>query len=62
VTNEKCIFEVDNEEINMKMGEIWEIDNFNKEHSVVNNGDMDRIHLIVDWEPIQIKKIQTSLI
>lgn len=62
VTNEKCIFEVDGEEINMKIGEIWEIDNFNKEHSVVNNGDLDRIHLIVDWEPMKIKKVLTSLI
>lgn len=56
ITNNKCIFEVDGEEINMKVGEVWEINNFAKEHSVANNGDSDRIHLIVDWQPIKSNK------
>jgi hypothetical protein len=56
ITNENCIFEVDGEEINMKAGEVWEINNFEKEHSVVNNGNNDRIHLIVDWQLIKNNK------
>lgn len=32
----------------MKEGEIWEINNV-KEHSVANNSEQNRIHLIVDW-------------
>jgi hypothetical protein len=34
---------------NLKLGEIWEINNDKKEHSVDNLGETDRIHLIVDW-------------
>jgi|APGre2960657468_1045069.scaffolds.fasta_scaffold147087_1 hypothetical protein len=48
-TNNNCIFEVDGEKLNMKVGEIWEINNYEKEHSVVNEGNTNRIHLIVDW-------------
>lgn len=49
ITNDKCIFEVDNEEIHMKQGEIWEINNNGKLHSVINAGSEDRIHLLIDW-------------
>ncbi len=49
ITNDKCIFEVDGEEINMKEGEIWEINNHNKPHAVSNGGDIDRVHLLIDW-------------
>lgn len=48
-TNENCFFTVGNETKNLKCGEIWEIDNCGREHSVSNLGDTDRIHLIVDW-------------
>lgn len=51
-TNPKCFFEVDNEIINMKAGEIWEINNDDKYHSVQNEGETDRIHLLIDWKPI----------
>ena len=34
---------------NIKEGEVVEIDNDNKYHSVQNNSDIDRIHLLVDW-------------
>lgn len=61
ITNDKCIFEVDGEEINMKIGEIWEINNFEKQHSVINNGDTERIHLIIDWSP-NTGKFKKSLI
>ena len=51
-TNSKCFFEVDNEIINMKEGEIWEINNDDKYHSVENAGETDRIHLLIDWKII----------
>ena len=46
ITNEGCIFTIDGEEGRMAAGEIVEINN-TVPHSVVN-GDMDRVHLIVD--------------
>lgn len=49
VTNPECIFTVGDDSINMKVGEIWEMNNDKMQHSVHNNGDEDRIHLIVDW-------------
>lgn len=49
-TNENCFFEVDQEVIQMQAGEIWEINNSEKAHSVQNNGITDRIHLLVDWK------------
>lgn len=58
VTNEKCIFEVDGEEVNMKEGEIWEINNNDKPHSVTNNGE-DRVHLLIDWYPHAIKRTKS---
>jgi len=64
VTNDMCIFEVDGEEINMKQGEIWEINNSDKPHSVINNGETDRIHLLIDWKVIDknnSKKSKTLL-
>lgn len=48
-TNTDCIFEVDGEEKHLKVGEIWEIDNAEKYHSVRNDGSTDRVHLLVDW-------------
>lgn len=49
ITNEHCYFTVGDETINMKIGEMWEINNTNKKHSVSNKGSEDRVHLIVDW-------------
>lgn len=49
ITNDKCIFIVDNEKKQMKPGEIWEINNDLKSHSVKNDGDDDRIHLLIDY-------------
>lgn len=50
LTNEHCFFEVDGEVIHMKEGEIWEINNSEKAHSVQNKGETDRIHLLLDWK------------
>ena len=48
ITNEKCIFTVGDKSMNLKVGEIWLIDNTNMYHSVANNGNNDRVHLIID--------------
>ena len=49
-TNSKCLFSVGDKIKNLKEGEIWEIDNDNQKHGVSNEGETDRIHLIVDWK------------
>jgi hypothetical protein len=48
-TNDSCFFTVGKEIINMLEGDMWEINNTNKIHSVENLGECDRVHLIVDW-------------
>jgi quercetin dioxygenase-like cupin family protein len=48
ITNSGCIFSVGDESKNLKAGQIWIIDNVNRYHSVENNGDSDRVHLIID--------------
>jgi hypothetical protein len=60
ITNDKCNFRVGDEIIQMKQGEIWEIDNAYKVHGVTNNGDTDRIHLLIDYK-ISDKKTKTLL-
>jgi hypothetical protein len=47
-TNPECIFTVEEEERNLKPGEVWVIDNVDKYHSVRNLGTTSRIHLIID--------------
>ena len=59
-TNDMCNFIVGDETIQMKQGEIWEINNAYKLHSVNNDGDTDRIHLLIDYK-ISDKKIKTLL-
>jgi hypothetical protein len=48
VTNTNVIFKVNGELKNMKEGEMWQINN-QLFHSVTNNSDYDRIHLIIDY-------------
>lgn len=48
-TNDECIFTVSNEKRNLKVGEVWEINNDKQTHSVDNFGKTDRVHLMVDW-------------
>lgn len=48
ITNSLCSFVVDEEEMVIPEGELWEINNTGKYHSVHNRGEIDRIHLIVD--------------
>lgn len=51
ITNDECFFKIDGETKTMKEGEVWEINNNEKEHSVENNGNEDRIHLLIDFLP-----------
>lgn len=48
LTNSQCIFSVDTETRHLPKGTIWVIDNVGKYHSVSNEGDVARIHLIID--------------
>jgi hypothetical protein len=48
-TSPECVFIVGEESKHMKEGEIWEINNGNKTHSVENNSNQDRIHIIIDY-------------
>ena len=47
-TSDDCIFTVGGEAINMREGEMWEINN-TRIHSVENGSAEGRIHLIIDW-------------
>lgn len=55
-TNADVIFKVDGEPKNMRIGELWEINN-TAIHSVENNGNTDRIHMIIDYKPLTFKVI-----
>ena len=48
ITNDKVKFSISDEIKNLKVGEIWEINN-REMHSVVNDGDNYRVHMIIDW-------------
>ncbi len=48
ITNVEVGFTVGNKSINMKEGELWEINN-RRLHSVNNAGAEDRVHLILDY-------------
>jgi hypothetical protein len=48
ITNTKCLFKIGDESKNLEAGQIWIIDNVDRYHSVENNGDRDRVHLIID--------------
>lgn len=61
VTNEDVYFHVGGEEINMRAGELWEINN-GTVHAVDNRGTEDRIHLIVDWMPNHAGKPEEALL
>lgn len=56
ITNENVKFTIGGETKYLQEGEIWEINN-TEEHSVVNDSDEDRIHLIVDYNLIKTNLI-----
>lgn len=47
-TNDGCYLTVEDKKQHFKASEIWEIDNTGKMHSAHNEGDTDRVHLIID--------------
>ena len=53
-TNPDVIFKVGDQELNMKVGSVWEINNSHKPHGVFNYGNTDRIHLMIDWKFDQV--------
>lgn len=55
ITNDDVVFFVGGEELNMRTGELWEINN-GTVHGVENRGAQDRVHLIVDWMPNEAGK------
>jgi hypothetical protein len=48
LTNDEVLFTVGSETINLREGELYEINN-RRMHSVRNNGSTDRVHLILDF-------------
>ena len=50
ISHDKVIFTIGGEPKVMKEGELWEVNNA-RIHSVVNQGESDRVHLILDWVP-----------
>jgi hypothetical protein len=52
-TNPDTFFRVDKEKKNMLVGDCWEINNM-KLHFAENNGDTDRVHLLIDILPDDI--------
>jgi gentisate 1,2-dioxygenase len=50
LTNNLVYYTVGDEKKVMREGECWEINN-NSYHSVSNNGDSDRVHLVIDIIP-----------
>ena len=50
-TNPHCFMTVGETSKNLNQFEIWEINNTEKKHSVINDSNEERIHLIVDFLP-----------
>lgn len=53
-THEDILFFIDDEPKNMKIGEVWEINN-TKPHNVSNPTQYSRIHIIADWKNVRKK-------
>ena len=56
-TNPDVLFGVGSTNINMKFGQGYEINN-SKWHRVENNGDEDRVHLLIDLIPNDYKYVE----
>lgn len=52
ITNDRVSYTVGDEKKFMREGECWEINN-NNHHSVSNDGDNDRVHLVIDLIPYE---------
>ena len=49
MTTPRVSFTIDRETKCLKEGELWEINNSEKYHSVINKSRHARVHLVVDW-------------
>ena len=49
MTIPRVFFTIDQETKCLKEGEMWEINNSQKYHSVINKSRYARVHLVVDW-------------
>jgi hypothetical protein len=49
LTNPEVIFYLNDQPVHMQEGECWYL-NFNEKHSVINSGNTDRIHLVIDGQ------------
>lgn len=47
ITNEQVIFYCGDEQVHMRAGECWIFDSW-RNHNVVNRGNQDRVHLVID--------------
>lgn len=56
ITNENVLFNIEEKSFHFSSGEVIEINNL-KSHSVQNNSNFDRIHLIIDYTPSYIKTL-----
>jgi tetratricopeptide (TPR) repeat protein len=61
ITNEEVDFFVGGETVQMREGELWEINNAT-EHAVSNNATEDRVHLIVDWMPNLLNQTENEVL
>jgi hypothetical protein len=52
-TNEKVFFYADGQAVHMEVGKAYEVNN-NQLHWAENKGDIDRIHLIFEYFPIEL--------
>jgi len=52
-TNKDAFFYVNGKTLNMKAGNVYEVNN-NELHWAVNNGNTDRVHLIFEYYPIEL--------
>jgi hypothetical protein len=53
ITNDRTLFSVDDQHVNMKTGECWRVNN-KLLHGVYNFGDTDRVHLMIDIIPNEL--------
>lgn len=56
-TSEGCVFTVGVDSKHLKIGEIWEINNSGEIHGVINDSDIERIHMIVDYKKDIVNKL-----
>jgi hypothetical protein len=56
-TNEGCTFTVGEDIKHLKVGEIWEINNGGEMHGVINDSNVERIHMIVDFKKDNVNRM-----